>query len=158
MITEIIFLIFFGFSFLVSINITHRSFEIPFLITLFILLNGFADFILIAGVLMSFWVFISQVINLKIDVLNPISPLIAIFNKQGIVTFLSASFMYANVYFWLFYGLGKLKFNSIKDESLSRKGTKKREAQIERKKNAYFYIVGNFIIGFIIILFLNAKY
>ena len=66
--------------------------------------------------------------------------------------------MYANVYFWIFYGLGKLKFNTIKDKSLSKKGTKKREAQIERKKNAYFYIVGNFIIGFIIILFLNAKY
>ena len=157
MIIEIIFLIFFGFSFLVSINITHPSFKIPFLTTLFILLNGFESFVLIAGVLMSFWIFISQVINLKIDVLNPISSLIEIFNKQG-VFFLSAFFMYANVYFWLFYGLGKLKFNSIKDESLSRKGTKKREAQIERKKNAYFYIVGNFIIGFIIILFLNAKY
>lgn len=158
MIIEIIFLIFFGFSFLVSIKITHSSFEIPFLTSLFILLNGFAFFILIAGVLMSFWIFISQVINWKIDVLNPISTLIEILNKQGIVTFLSASFMYANVYFWIFYGLGKLKFNSIKDESLSKKGTKKREVQIERKKNAYFYIVGNFIIGFIIILFLNAKY
>ena len=151
MIIEIIFLIFFGFSFLVSINITHPSFTIPFLTTLFILLNGFESFVLIAGVLMSFWIFISMVINLKIDVLNPISSLIEIFNKQG-VFFLSAFFMYANVYFWLFYGLGKL------NESLSRKGTKKREAQIERKKNAYFYIVGNFIIGFIIILFLNAKY
>ena len=158
MIIEIIFLILFGFSFLMSINITNSDFEIPFLNALFILLNGFAFFILIAGVLMSFWVFISQVINWKIDVLNPISPLIAIYNEQGIVNFLTASFMYANVYFWLFYGLGKLKFNSIKDESLSRKGTKKREAQIERKKNAYFYILGNFIIGFIIILFLNAKY
>ena len=60
---------------------------------------------LIAGVLMSFWVFVSQVIDWKIDVLVGNIPLIAIYNEQWTIYATYGSLLLCECLLLVIYGL-----------------------------------------------------